>query len=272
MTSQQESQPSPPTVKWWLAVDGETKGPYNQAYAVAMLKSAKIDGTTLACPEGGQQWKPLSDWPAFADAVGQTASPPTTAGAAESQVSSATPATPAAVYAEPAKGDDDSRLLTNPQLPSMANWICIYSIAISPLLWILANGTCCVSGPTFHEASSLFGIEVILTVVFLPIDLAATILLVIGGLKLRNLRRSSVLFLKIGLWIHVASGALSILISLLLTAVAVASPDDPFAESTPAGEVLSVLLLPVFLGAVVFEIVALVWLYRRGNALPLVHK
>ena len=173
MTSQQESQPSPPTVKWWLAVDGETKGPYNQAYAVAMLKSAKIDGTTLACPEGGQQWKPLSDWPAFADAVGQTASPPTTAGAAESQVSSATPATPAAVYAEPAKGDDDSRLLTNPQLPSMANWICIYSIAISPLLWILANGTCCVSGPTFHEASSLFGIEVILTVVFLPIDLAA---------------------------------------------------------------------------------------------------
>ena len=52
--------------RWWLLIDGRPEGPHSQAYILACLNAAQLRGDTLACLDGGQDWKPLSTWPQFA--------------------------------------------------------------------------------------------------------------------------------------------------------------------------------------------------------------
>lgn len=52
--------------RWWLLIDGRPEGPHGQAYILACLNAAQLRGDTLACLDGGQDWRPLSSWPQFA--------------------------------------------------------------------------------------------------------------------------------------------------------------------------------------------------------------
>lgn len=52
--------------RWWLLIDGRPEGPHSQAYILACLNAAQLRGDTLACLDGGQDWKTLSTWPQFA--------------------------------------------------------------------------------------------------------------------------------------------------------------------------------------------------------------
>lgn len=84
--------------RWWLSTRGEPEGPHSESYILVGLKTGKIPVSALACPVGGQEWKLMSEWPEFAG-HGQS------------------PATSASEAPLPSPGS----LLTNPELPTMAN-------------------------------------------------------------------------------------------------------------------------------------------------------
>ena len=54
--------------QWWLSIHGKPDGPHSKAYILAELKTGAISPQTYACQVGGQEWKYLSEWPAFASA------------------------------------------------------------------------------------------------------------------------------------------------------------------------------------------------------------
>jgi hypothetical protein len=58
--------------QWWLSNQGTPRGPYNESYILAGVKSGTIPIETLACPVGGQAWKHLYEWPPFSGAVPAT--------------------------------------------------------------------------------------------------------------------------------------------------------------------------------------------------------
>src|ERR1700722_11092877 len=121
MTSSLPTPPEPANEKkWWIANRGLADGPFNETYVVTALKMHLIQPTTLACPVGAQQWKPVSDCPEFAE-IAAAVPPPL----------------PPALPGHPL--DVCLPLLTNPALPKMANWISIYCIAVTPILWAFNN-------------------------------------------------------------------------------------------------------------------------------------
>ncbi len=51
---------------WWLCSQGPPTGPHSPAYILAGLKTGVISPQTNACPVGGEEWKRLCYWSAFA--------------------------------------------------------------------------------------------------------------------------------------------------------------------------------------------------------------
>lgn len=234
--------------QWWLSTEGKAEGPFTESYILAGLKTDTIPPDAHACPVGGQEWKSVAVWPAFADAIVPTAF-----------------ASPPVPPPRSGAGSNDP-MLTNPQLPQMANWICVYTILVSPVLWLLSNMSCVFTGSTFDPDSDLFGFEVVMLGLEAIATLAITVTLFIGGLRLKCLKASGLKLIKIALWADLALIPLAIL--LFLPLVFVADKRD-WAESTTAQDLIG---FAVFCGGLIvfaFEILSLVWLYRNGNALPL---
>jgi hypothetical protein len=46
--------------RYWLALNGQSQGPYTTEQIRIGLACRRLPPETLACPEGGQQWTPLS--------------------------------------------------------------------------------------------------------------------------------------------------------------------------------------------------------------------
>jgi hypothetical protein len=96
----------------------------------------------------------------------------------------------------------------------------------------------------------------------------STVLLVMGGLRLKAFRFSALVLLKTGLWISLISTAVLLFLYMVIGAaegasgMATTSPSD-------AETAIFVILLPLALASVVFEIVALVWLTKHEKELPL---
>lgn len=51
---------------WWLSTSGETEGPYGEAAIVQALQAGQVSPQAFACPHGGQEWRVITEWPAFA--------------------------------------------------------------------------------------------------------------------------------------------------------------------------------------------------------------
>ena len=101
-------QIQPPGQRWYLASNGATHGPYEQAQVMAWLASRQVAGDALACPEGGQEWHPIYAWPTLATALPY--SPPTIG--------------PGSAYG------NSSELARRMELRSIALWHRRYTIAI----------------------------------------------------------------------------------------------------------------------------------------------
>lgn len=62
---QQFSAQSAPS-RWYVAVNGQPQGPYEQQQIHTWIRSGQINRATLICPEGGQEWRVINQWPPFA--------------------------------------------------------------------------------------------------------------------------------------------------------------------------------------------------------------
>jgi hypothetical protein len=68
---EQESRES----EWWLSDGERPTGPHNEAFLLAGIQRGAISPHAYTCPVGGQEWKLLCDWPAFARACAVAAIP-----------------------------------------------------------------------------------------------------------------------------------------------------------------------------------------------------
>jgi hypothetical protein len=138
-------------------------------------------------------------------------------------------------------------LLTNPGLPRVANWICVYFLAVNPaflILWLILT---LPFGPPSN---------------WLQIDTAIGVVLIISGLKLKRLQASARQWVTWGLYASLAITAYEVCSAMF------GSTGD--AEGDISGGLVAIFLLVLVLeiADVAFRIVALVWLHRHGHELP----
>lgn len=230
---------------WWLSTTGTPEGPYSVAFVRAGLRSGAIPATSHACRVRGDTWKPAPEWVEFQDV--------------------ALPASrQAGTDAETSSLADFS--LTNPKLSAMANAICIYSIAVAPILFLISQFSCVATGTTYKETSNYIGWEIVEFLLRGVVSLISTVLLVIGGLRLRRLSGSGPRLILTAVWFSIAAGFL--LFAVSLGVLASASQED-MAESTTAGTILSLVFLILGIAEFAFLVTSLIWLHRNQRSLPL---
>lgn len=248
---------SPNELLWWLLIDNRPEGPHGRAYLTACLRSGQIDVDSLACPDGTQEWRPIASWPQLAANLSGLV-PPTCA------------VPPAPPSGAPFRGATDRGVLTNSGLPPMANWICSYCVAVSPTLWIIQNMSCCVTGSTFHENSAFLWLEILLQAISSLASLIVTIALAIGGLQLRDLKRSGLRIVTMAIWASLAIVAVTLIAWALLGVIASMSEIDQFADQNTAAQIIAFGLFVVAVCEFAFTVLSLVWLYRNKNKLALI--
>ena len=253
MSSTPSSHPGSPSLRWWIAGLQGAEGPYEREQLEQWLQTKQLQKSVLVCPEGGGQWLPVYRWPQFAAVVGSWPAPP--------------PLPPS--HGQPAQ---DRGLLTNWLLPPMANAICVYCIAVVPVLISIGLVSLLLTGglsAQMPESAELAGVAVLLDLFTILVSFGVGGMLIVGGVKLRDLRRSGPTLIKAAVCINVVCLALMIVAALTLFALA---PVEDAANSPPASPVEDLIIFfegTVSLVAFCFELVALVWLIRRGNELPL---
>jgi len=55
--------------KWWLANGDQHEGPFSVQEILARVAQSDLRNDQLACPVGGSEWKPLSEWDVFAKKI-----------------------------------------------------------------------------------------------------------------------------------------------------------------------------------------------------------
>lgn len=242
--------------RWWLALDGRPDGPRTIAYITAAVQAGQVTLTTPACPEGGCEWKPLSIWPELAAvSTAQQQSPP----------SFPSTSLPTAAKA-PAVGNDD-RLLTNDLLPPMANLICVYTILIVPLFWIFGFVMVFTEDNPFLEGTWFYLAFVLENFVSQVLTLLLTVLLAVGGVRLRALRSSGERCVRLGLWLGfmwIAARCITYLLLFIAGAMA-----DAFEESSETMSAWNLFAMGLGVAALAWDIVCLIWLTRHRDRLPL---
>ncbi|MBA4020713.1 MAG: hypothetical protein C0483_26445 [Pirellula sp.] len=151
-------------------------------------------------------------------------------------------------------------------MPTLANALCIFTVVLLPLYWVLGA---IVSIVTLEEtdaglAEFLYGF-----LVRGPISLGITIMLVVAGLRLRNLRASGVRLIKIGFIVDFALLAVSVFVAMPVVAFVAANDPNPSAQATGFASLLMLLQVLTGVGALAFEIVAFIWLLNNATTLPL---
>jgi hypothetical protein len=243
--------------RWWLALNGRPDGPRSTAYVTAGVQTGQLSMTTPVCPEGGSEWRPLGTWPVLATAVQATAAPPPPP----------LPPTIAGAATGGSFGLASDRLLTNPSLPPMANWICVYTILVLPLCWMFGLISSLGDDNPFLDGSWYYWAFALEECAAQVIALGLTIFLAIAGVRLRDLRPSGEHYLRLGL-------GLSLLWVLLRLAIwtaffvtgGLAGAIEESANPTSAWD-----MFVAFLGlaALTWDVVSIIWLIRHRASLPL---
>jgi hypothetical protein len=235
-----------PQSQWWLAKNGEAEGPLFHQEICNGLKSSRISSSDYAYSSVEKEWKPLSAWSEFEAGTEESALQPP-------------PAPPVDSYTvEP--------LLTNPRLPAMANWICIYTLQISPWLWCLYTFSEIISGTALKEKAPLMGVEALMMVISMLVSLGVTISLFIGGIRLRALSRSgpNIIILSI-----VVATAAHLLLSLGVMMIIAMTDKNSFTSKSVSVELIDYFILIVALCEGAFLLTSLFWLRRNARFLPL---
>lgn len=235
------------TSKWWLALNGNAEGPYEEAQLASWIKTGRIGSQTQACPLGQREWHALADWPQLADLLPNSR-----------------PSPPSLYVGSVVASPGIATLLTNQQLSSMANAVCVFTLVVLPTYWLLgAVVTVSTMGSSRADVASFLH-----SLLFSgPVSLAIAILLFVAGRRLVNLQASALRLLTIGLWADIIFSVVDLLIGLTLGAVF----DDGLDGNDPSVifVVVWLMILALAFAAFVFEIVTLVWLGRHGASLPL---
>lgn len=238
--------------RWWVAGASGAEGPYVEEHVLSWLSSGQLSATTLLCPEGGSEWRAVSAWPQFAP-------PPP-------------PPIPEQFAIDPhvVSVRHSSSPPTHARLPTMAGWICIYSVAIVPLLLIIGLISFLMTAGSvgsLHPDSQFVGAAFLLDLLTGLRSLGVCVLLVMGGLRLQDRRLSGVALLKTGLWIDVVAAALFFFAyAVVFSAAAV---EGGIVETSDASDVIVFGEGVLDLAAFVFDIVALIWLTRNERHLRL---
>lgn len=232
--------------RWWLAKNGKVEGPLSHAQLAEDLKAKRIEFSTYLCPVGLSEWRPLKDWSDLASLV-------------DKSETDAPPEPPVESYLiEP--------LLTNNRLPKLANWICVYAILLSPALWVHSLASTLLGGSTFKASSNLFGVEAVLSIVYLLISLILTSCLFIGGLKLRSLQKSGGTIIMGSVAAYFIFWVLFCLLALIMIS---AANESELSQSSVAQDLISYFSLIIGLGELLFLITTFLWLRRNSRFLPL---
>lgn len=245
---------------WWLSHQHVTHGPFTHAYIASALAKGEFTLDTQACQVGTNEWKSLRAWNLWNPYVTQ---PP--------------PLAPVVISTSGASSHFER---AKQRLPTVAQWIAMYGIYAMPALWFLDNAFCFFFDPTFAETSPFFGIEMLMTLVSLPIDLAFTILSVMGGIYLRQFRQRGRTLLIVGLGGSLVWGLLLLTMQIVLSIAAASdasvahfypADETPFQNATAALTAVGVglLVLILLLAALAFQAFAAFWLLFKGQRLPL---
>ena len=236
---------SPPS-QWWLAKNGMAEGPLSHQQIRDALQSSKISSADFAYSSDSKEWKPLSAWSEF--------------------VSGSEEATLQSPPAPPVESCPIEPLITNPRLPAMANWICIYTLQISPWLWCFYVVSQMTYGTVLDEKDPLMGLEAFAMFVSMLVSLGVTISLFIGGARLRALSRSgpNIIILSI-----VVATAVHLLLSLWGIGIIAMADQSNFASKTVAVELINYFEVIVELCEWAFLLTTLFWLRRNAQFLPL---
>src|ERR1043166_606051 len=129
--------------------------------------------------------------------------------------------------------------LTNSDLPLMANLICIYCLVGGPVLWIIDQLSCIVSGPSaLRPESPYYTLGLILHFATAIVNLALIGFLFVGGCLFRNRKPSGPKVVLIGLCASVGFSVLAFILGCLLMLTIILRDDTPFAEVSAAGELI----------------------------------
>ncbi|QDU63251.1 hypothetical protein Pan216_41290 [Planctomycetes bacterium Pan216] len=245
--------------RWWLHYSGQTTEPLSRDSVESILSSRKVPSDALICLVGSDSWLSIRQVTEFARLV----PPPLPSHSHGGGTGASGPVDRSTLWDHP---------LVNPRLPTMANWICIYAIVVSPVLyclwWIVGLGT----SPLFADDSWFRGMEFIS---HLTLDLAyliVAVFLFVGGIRLKNIQRSGAFLTRWCIWANIILNIGGTLLFGTLGFFAGLNGEHHFApvsEFATVGDTVSELLLPVYVMAFVFELFALVWIHRHEQELPL---
>jgi S1-C subfamily serine protease len=166
----------------------------------------------------------------------------------------------------------EKHLLTNPRLPKLANWICVYCLIVSPIWFSLS--LFCWDSSDIATGSPMRGLYVAWDLLRLLLGAGVTTVLFLGGLRLKQLRPNGRLLALIGLYASIAFRLVKVVGGAFLGFLAMMSDSQPSdtASEDPVALVLLLILLLLSLASglavTAVEIVGVVWLHRIGKSLP----
>jgi len=219
--------------KYFIALDGQRRGPF----ALEQLRDQPIDPATPV-------WHPgLEDW-VRAEEVAEL----------KQLLADLPPPLPPAPPMAPVVQKPDY-LIAHPALPKMARLICLYVLVLSPALWVIGNGLVCLYKPPWRGLEGSAAAAIVLVVWLL--SLGTTIVAFVGGLDIHRMNCRGTKLLKLAFSLDLVGALLSLILGIL---IAVATPEQvERADNLGAVDVIRFLLA---FGAMGFELIALIWLWR----------
>lgn len=249
----QMAAPGSAEPKWWLLQAGATTGPFTRGDLSQMLAAGRINQDMQACSVGTTVWRPLTYW-------------------FPRETSGASPGSGNQGYGADARPDARQTAASRDHtvLPTMAIWICIYGMYVSPVLWLLGNATCLIGSPAFVADSPFSSFELIHQILDFIVGLATTIILFLGAVFLWQLRRIGTTLVLIGLWTGIAWFVLSLVIWVVLYAGAASEPGvQHLTETDNSLDMLLGFACFPLCTAAIFQIAAAIWLTAKSSELPL---
>ena len=153
----------------------------------------------------------------------------------------------------------DDFLFCNPRLPKVAQLICLYGMLISPILFALA-----FSAGIGEEDEMMLALDFL----YFPIHVLTVLLLLVGAIKLRGLRKSGVIWLQAGFLLEII--ALPAFMAFAgLWAMEDAEMQRSLESPTRFGDYIELFLVTLCYG---FDILAVMWLFRHRRDLPLISR
>lgn len=238
---------------YYVALNGsEKKGPFS----LDELREMQPASDTLVWASGMSDWRRICDVPELATLVHG----PVVGGAivTEGAANAHTPRT-----SPPGAADDF--VICNPRLPRMGQLLSVYAILTNPAIW-LANTLSTVLFAHLEDRSrshlAMFAADVLWAI----LSLDFMVIMFIGGLKLRSLRRSGRSLIIFSICAGLVVGALFCTVAFIIGWNLESGPT----RAPDIGDAVNLLIGVVILMAIGFEIVFLIWLLRSRHRLPLV--